>query len=202
MYINSEQKKLNFYARMAGLSYLVFVISGFIMTSVLNRKFVKFDDITLNTVFQNEFHFRLSVLAGIIIFLAVISASVFFYRVCRSINTPLSQIALCCRLVEAIVGSVAVLLSLSMIALVSSSLSPQVLDIEQLRKLVLILAHFDLPTYEYSWIFMGFAGSITFYLFYKVRYIPRALSVWGIITYLTLSYTLLQKYLLLICQKK
>lgn len=43
---------------------------------------------------------------------------------------------------------------------------------------------------------MGFAGVITFYLFFKTRYIPRVWSVWGIVTYSSLILYPLAKLLI------
>ena len=179
----NQQKQLNFYARMAGLSYLIFVIAGLLMNTTLDRSFVDISATGVDTILSNEWHFRLAAFAEVIIFSAVVSASVFFYQICRTLNKPLSQIAICCRLVELIMGSVAALMTMVIVVIANSSVLEQALEPEQIRLLIRIVAGFNLPAYEYSWIFMGFAGTITFSLFYQQRYIPKALAAWGIITY-------------------
>lgn len=177
------EKQLFFYARMAGLSYLVFCLSGFLMNFLFNRKFTKVEATDVDTIFQNEMHFRMASVAETIIFIAVLVAGVYFYRVCRGINSPLAQIALCCRLVEATIGGVAVLVSTVIITLANSKAMLQVMDIEQLRTLVLIVAHANWPAYEYSFIFMGIAGIITFSLLMKAKYLAKFWCIWGMITY-------------------
>lgn len=182
----TERSTQYFYARMAGLSYIIFTLAGFIKNFLLNTKLSDISATQASSIFENEMHFRLGVAAEIIMFLGVVMASVSFYVVLKSVNKPLAQTALCLRLVEIIIGGSAVVISMAMLALSSKSSLLEMFDMEQLRILVGIASSFRMPAYEYSWISMGFAGVITFYFFYKTRYIPRAWSVWGIITYSSL----------------
>ena len=181
-----ERKLQYFYARLAGLSYISFTVAGLVKNFLLNTKLTNIGAIEIASIFENEQHFRLGVLAEAIMFLGVIMASVSFYVVLKSVSKQLAQIALCLRLVEIIMGSLAVVVSMALLALSDKTSLVETLEVEQLRTLVGVASSFRLPAYEYSWIFMGVAGVITFYLFFKTRYIPRAWSVWGIITYMSL----------------
>lgn len=186
MTIKTQYQLQNFYAKMAGLSYIVFTLAGFTLNFLLNTKLSDLESVQLNGLFENEMHFRLAIFAETIMFLAVIIASVSFYVVFKSVNKQLAQTALCLRLVEIIVGGIAVVISMAMLAISKKSHLVATLDIEQIRTLVIIASSFKMPAYEYSWISMGFAGVITFYLFYKTNLIPRAWSIWGLITYSSL----------------
>jgi hypothetical protein len=196
MNTETERNLQCFYARIAGLSYIIFTLAGFIKNFVLNTGLTDIGAVEVTSIFENEMHFRFDVLAETIMFLGVVMASVSFYIVLKSVNKQLAQTALCLRLVEIIIGGIGVVISLAMLALSTKSYLLEVLDLEQLRTLIAIASSFKMPAYEYSWISMGFAGVITFYLFYKMRYIPRAWSVWGMFTYTSLILYPLVKLLL------
>lgn len=186
--MDKEIEKTNqyVYARIAGLSYVIFTIAGLIKNFLLNTKLSDVSTISTNGIFANEIHFRLGIAAETIMFLAVVTASVSFYVVFKSVHKQLSQMALCFRLVEIIVGGMAVVFSIAMLALSSKTFLLDIFSLEKIRTIVAIASSFRVPSYEYSWIFMGFAGVITFYLFYQTRFIPRAWSIWGIFTYTSL----------------
>ncbi|MFY0590999.1 DUF4386 domain-containing protein [Roseivirga sp.] len=173
------------YSRLAGLSYIIFTLSGLVKNFVLDTRLSNAGAIKA-TLFENELHFRLGIVAETIMFLGVILASVSFYVVLKPINRQLSLMALYLRSVEIIIGGMAVVFSMVMLTL---SVKSNLLDIyssEQLYEFVILASNFRQPAYEYSWIFMGFAGVLTFYLFLKSRIIPRFWSVWGILTYSSL----------------
>ncbi|WP_068545685.1 DUF4386 domain-containing protein [Thalassotalea crassostreae] len=178
-------KHQNFYAKLAGISYVTFTIAG-LTKMFLNLKLTSIDMLETNGLFQDEMQFRFGIFLEIILFLAVILASTSFYAVTKSINKQLSQTALCLRLVELIVGGMAVVFGITMLAIANKSYFPELLDIEQMRIVLIVVSNFINPAYEYSWIFMGFAGIITFYLLSQARYIPKFLGVWGVITYSSL----------------
>jgi len=184
--METERNIQHFYARVAGFSYILFTVAGLVKNFLLNTNMSDLSTVQVNRLFENEMHFRLGVAAEIIMFLGVVMASVSFYFVLKSVNKQLAQTALCLRLVEIIIGGIAVVFSMAMLALSGKTYLIEMFDLEQLHAIVVIASSFIVPAYEYSWISMGFAGVITFYLFFKTRYIPRAWSVWGIITYSSL----------------
>ena len=55
-----------------------------------------------------------------------------------------------------------------MLALASRTYFLEMFDLEQLHTVVTLASGFRVPASEYSWIAMGFAGVITFYLFFKL----------------------------------
>ncbi|MEW6999222.1 DUF4386 domain-containing protein [Colwelliaceae bacterium BS250] len=196
MGMQTERNLQYLYARIAGLSYIIFTVAGLVKNFLLNTKMSDISAVQVNSIFENEMHFRLGIVAEIIMFLAVIMASVSFYVVLKSVNKQLAQTALCLRLVEVIIGGIAVVISMAMLALSNKAYLLEMFDLQQLRIIVGVASSFIMPAYEYSWISMGFAGVITFYLFFKTRYIPRIWSVWGIITYLSLILYPLAKLLI------
>ncbi|WOH37157.1 DUF4386 domain-containing protein [Thalassotalea fonticola] len=196
MSTESERNIQNLYARIAGFSYIAFTVAGLVNNFLLNTKLSDIGAMQANSLFENEMHFRLGIAAEIIMFLGVIMASVSFYVVLKSVNKQLAQTALCLRLVEIIIGGIAVVISMAILALSSKAYLLEMFDLEQLHTIVVVASSFRVPAYEYSWISMGVAGVITFYLFFKTRYIPKAWSVWGIITYSSLILYPLAKLLI------
>ena len=106
-------------------------------------------------------------------------ASMAFYLVFKTVNKPLAQTALCLRLVEIIVGGIAVVASMVMLTLSTKSNLVELLGIEQLKTMIVFAAYLRTPAYEYSWVSMGFAGVITFYLFFRPASIPESLGQYG-----------------------
>ncbi|WP_164078297.1 DUF4386 domain-containing protein [Alteromonas facilis] len=182
----TNQNLQAYYARIAGLSYIIFTLAGLIKNFVLNTQLSDVGAAHTQGIFENELQFRLGSAAEIVMFLGVVMASVSFYIVFKSVSKQLAQTALCLRLIEIITGGMAVVIGMGMLALTNSTYLQNTVDMEQLHAIVIIASSFRLPAYEYSWIPMGFAGVITFYLFFKTRYIPRFWSVWGMITYTSL----------------
>ena len=196
MGMETQRNLQYFYARLAGLSYIIFTTAGLVKNFLLDTRLSNIGATEITTIFENEMHFRLGVLAETIMFLGVVMASVSFYVVLKPVSKQLVQTALCLRLVEIIIGGIAVVISMAMLALSNKTYLVEMFDLQQIRTLVAVASSFRMPAYEYSWISMGFAGGITFYLFFKSRYIPRAWSVWGIITYMSLILYPLAKLLI------
>lgn len=184
--MNTQHKSQQFYARVAGLSYIVFTLAGILDNFILSSTLASSEQFLSHGVFANEQHFRWGIFSEIVMFAAVTTASMGFYLALKPINKPLMQTALCFRLVEIIIGSFVVTVSMSMLALSNKAYLLNVFDAEQIRHIIVIASSFRQPASEYSWIFMGVAGIMTFYLFFKTNYIPKAWSVWGMITYSSL----------------
>ncbi len=196
MNTTTERNLQCLYARIAGFSYILFTVAGLVNNFLLNTGMSDIKAVQITSLFENEMHFRIGIAAETIMFIGVVMASVSFYVVLKSVNKQLAQIALCFRLVEIIIGGIAVVISMAMLALSSKTYLVEMFDLEQLHALIVIASSFRMPAYEYSWIFMGFAGVITFYLFFKTRYIPIAWSIWGMFTYSSLIFYPLAKLLI------
>lgn len=184
--MNVQQAVISRYARIAGASYVLFTLAGLAKNFFLDTRLVEVSGDRGALVFVNETQFRLGIVAEIVMFLAVVMASVGYYVVQSHLSQRLALLALCHRLCEVIVGSVAVVASMVMLAVSVKSNIVQVFDAEQLRMLALVFSAVRMPAYELSWIFMGVAGLVTFYLFYGARWIPRVWSIWGLVTYASL----------------
>lgn len=194
--METERNTTLFYARVAGLSYIIFVVCGVIKNFLLNTKRLDIHDIQAAGVFVNEMHYRLGIGIETLMFFATLMASVALYVVLKTVNKQLALLALCFRLCEIILGSLVVLACMAMLTLSTKTFFTAMFDTEQLRILVAIINSFRMPAFELSWMFMGVAGVITFSLFFQSRYVPRFWAVWGIFTYSSLILYPLAKILI------
>lgn len=182
----TERNTVIFYARIAGFSYITFTVCGLIKNLLLDTKLSGIEGDRAIGIFVNEMHFRLGIGIEALMFLATLLASAALYVILRSINKQLAVLSLCLRLCEVILGGVAVIVSMTILALSTKPHFLAMFSAGELRRIVEIVSSLRMPAYEYSWIFMGCAGVITFYLLFKSRYIPRFWAAWGLLTYTSL----------------
>ena len=186
----------HFFARLAGLFYCIFTLCGLIKNFALNTQLTPHHTPFREGVFLNEIQFRLGIGLEALMFVATLIASYAFYQVFSYRYKAAAQIALCFRLCEVILGGMVVILSMAMLRVTVHSSYITAFGDAQIPTIVRILNSVRMPAYEYSWIFMGIAGVITFQLFYRTRYIPRFWGVWGMFTYASLIFYPLVKILI------
>jgi hypothetical protein len=177
---------LAFYARLAGLSYVAFTLCGVIRNFLLNTKLQPPEAIQRHGLFVNELQYRLGIGLETLMFVATLLASFALHEVLKTVNPQRSLLALCFRLCEVIVGSMAVVASLFMLSLAAKAQQSAPFNTEALGNFLVYVSSLRLPAFEYSWIFMGIAGVISFHLFYQSRLLPKWLSAWGMFTYASL----------------
>lgn len=97
MDIEKERKLQYFYAKLAGLSYIIFTVAGLVKNFLLNTKLSNTSVNEVSSIFENEMHFRLGVLAETIMLIGVILASVSFYVVLKSVSKQLAKTAVFAR---------------------------------------------------------------------------------------------------------
>ena len=174
------------YARVAGLAYLVTIMLGiFSVNFVASNLIVPGDDAaTVNNIMANEMLFRVGIASEILMYVLVILLSLSLYVVLKSVNRNLALLALLWRLAEAIIGGGTVVLS-GLIPLLLLN-SEAVFATEQLQALVRLFLDVRSTGLDVVLIFIGMGGTIFCYLFFKSKYVPRILAVWGMLTYLTM----------------
>jgi hypothetical protein len=181
------------YAKIAGFSYVVFTLFGAAKNFFLNTNLSELDDIATSGYFVSSLGFRLGIAAEILMFIFTLIASIAFFIVLKPLNKPLAFVTLGFRLAEVILGCVAVIASMAMLALTVKLHLSSAFEHEQLRQMLLAFSSLRMPAYELSFIFMGVAGNLTFYLFYKHMSIPKAWCFWGFVTYSSMMlYTLVK----------
>jgi hypothetical protein len=142
------------------------------------------DAATVNNIMANELLFRIGIVGEIMMFVLVVLLSLALYVILKTVNKNLALLALLWRLGEAIIGGgVTVLSGLIPLLLLNGE---AVFETEQLQALVGLFLDVRTAGLDVVLIFIGMGGTVFCYLFFKSKYVPRILAVWGMLTYLSM----------------
>jgi hypothetical protein len=174
------------YVRVAGLVYIVVILLGIISVSYIDTNIVVQgnDTASVNNIMANELQFRISTLCEIVMYGLVVLLSLSLYVILKSVNKNLALLALLWRLGEAIIGgSVAILSGFGPLLLLNHEVA---IETKQLQSLIGLFLGIRNAGLDVVLIFIGLGGTLFCYLFFKSKYIPRILSIWGMFTYLSM----------------
>ena len=178
--------KLNIYARVAGLTYIIVILLGIFSVSFIESNLIVPDNTaaTYNNISGNETLFRISLICETLMYLLVILLSLSLYVVLKTVDKNLALLALLWRVAEAIIGAGIVVIS----GLIPLSLikSETLFSTEQAHSLLKLFLDIRISGLDIVLMFVGVGGTIFCYLFYKSNYVPRFLAGWGIFTYLSM----------------
>ncbi|MBT8452338.1 MAG: DUF4386 domain-containing protein [Deltaproteobacteria bacterium] len=179
-----------FYARVAGIAYLVITFAGVAYGALVESRLVVSGNHaeTANNIIAHESLFRIGIVAVLIIYLSVVVASWALYLILRTVREDLALLALLLRLAEAIVGAATVLISLAALSLLSGQGSSSALEPEQLQSLAGRFIDVRTAGLDVVLVFIGLGATISCYLLFESRYVPRPLAAWGIFTYVSLLF--------------
>lgn len=179
------ETSMNKIARVAGLAYVLIIADALFTLIFVDPNYSSADITTaVRNIIENELLFRIGIAADIVMFALVIVLSVALYLLLNSIDKNLAMFALFFRFTEGILGAIgAILGGLIPLLLLNRDTA---LETEQLQSLVGVFLEVQAVGIEVVMIFMGLGGIIFCYLFYKSQYVPKILSLWGIITYFTM----------------
>jgi hypothetical protein len=96
--------------------------------------------------------------------------------VVEPVNRRLAQLALVLRLGASFVGASSVMLRIMQAQLYQASATEGLFTSEQLRTLVAVSVRSFSAGVEVAWLFQGLGSVLFFLLFWRSRYVPRALS--------------------------
>jgi hypothetical protein len=178
--------KLNTYARVAGLAYIIVILLGIFSMNFIESNIIVPNNIsaTYSNILGNETLFRISLLSETIMYLLVILLSLSLFVVLKTEDKNLALLALLWRVAEAIIGAGIVVISgLIPLALIKTeTLFPN----ERAHLLLKLFLDIRISGLDIVLMFVGVGGTIFCYLFYKSNYVPRFLAGWGIFTYLSM----------------
>ncbi len=182
----AADKSLQKAARVAGLAYVLIIV-----TSMLAMVFGSFklivegnDAATFSNLMANELLFRITAAYDLIMYASVVILSIALYAILKTVNKNLALFALCCRLIEAIMGCLAVLSSLVVLQLLNGENYSAVFEAEQLQALVGLFLDVHSAALSILIVFISLGTIVFCYLFFKSKYIPRILAVFGIFSFL------------------
>ena len=173
-------------ARFAGLAYLLIIVTSLSAVILIEQRLVVPGDVvaTISNILGNEFLYRFGTAYDLVMFASVVALSVALHVVLRTVSRGLALLALLWRLGEAFAGVITVLAGLIIGQLLSGGAHSTALETGQVRALVELLLGVRSAGLDILTVFLCLGTIVFCYLFFRSRYIPRALSVWGMLAFL------------------
>jgi hypothetical protein len=169
------------YARFAGLIYFftAFDIAGVVILSRISGSGTFLD--TAHSIAASETLYRIGLLCGLVGTLSTVLLAIGLYVTLRPVDANLAMTALLFRLVESVIGGVAIVFSFANLQVYLEANHASAFDAGQLGALADLVSRTSAVGINISVIFFSAGSTIFFYLFLKSGYIPRFLAVWGLL---------------------
>ncbi|MEO1252299.1 MAG: DUF4386 domain-containing protein [Pseudomonadota bacterium] len=169
-------------ARVAGFSYIMYSAAGMYITFGPVPAFSPFANGDAPSA-ELEFLFRTGFAAETLLYTFVGVSAAAMYVVLRVVSPGAAIIGAFCRLVEAAMGATFIILKYAAFAAITNrDLLTEFSDTER-GALMAFFAHVHGAAIFFLLIPMAVGGVLFFALFFRSRFIPRWLSVWGMLTY-------------------
>jgi len=172
-------------AKVAGFFFLfTFIVPTFNWVLLLSAPIVSGDVIaTAENVLADELRFRVGLTIELVMAFSLVLLALALYAILETVDRALALLALTLKLIEAALVAAIVLLSFVALQLASGDAPIAGLTPGQLRVLLGVLLDKHTALYAIPMVFLGLDMVLFFCLFYRSRYIPRALSAFGIVAF-------------------
>jgi hypothetical protein len=137
---------------------------------------------TARNIMAHERLFRINIACNLIYGAGVIVLLTALYVILKPVNRGLAFLATFCRLVYALMWVVIALNLLEVLRLLSGADYLQVFEADRLQAMMRLHLGAGFDAYYVGLLFWGLASTVCSYLWFKSRYIPRALAAWGMIS--------------------
>lgn len=178
---SSGERTQRFHARLSGFLFLWLIIcslTGDITISHLVGSGTLAETAKRVTVSQHLY--RAALCSELIETLSALLLAFTLYATLRPVDKLLAQIAMYWRVGESFIGSVGVLFGFIRLGIYNSAQSIGPSGNGQSQALLDVTGTAGFADYNISAIFFSIGSILFFYLFFKSRYIPRILSVFGV----------------------
>ena len=166
-------------ARLAGLLYLILVITGIINLMYIPSKFIVWDDAakTIENITNSEFLFRMGIVSGIVAFLTFILLPMVLYKLLEKVNKSYAQLMVVFALVSIPISFTNILHKFSVLTLMESPKYLQNVDAIDLQNQVMLQLDYYSNGVELSQVFWGIWLLPFGLLVYKSGFLPKFLGV-------------------------
>ncbi len=137
---------------------------------------------TARNIMAHETLFRINIVCNLIYSIAVGVLLSALFVILKPVNRNLALVAAFCRLVVALMWSVTALNTLGALRLLGDAAYLSVIGVDQLQTLARLHLDASYDAYYVGLPFWGLASTVCSYLWFKSRYIPRALAAFGVIS--------------------
>ena len=169
-------------AKVAGFLYLFTIITAnFAEFYARGRLIVSGDAVqTARNIAASERLCRLGTVSNLITFASVVILLLALYVVRKPINKNVALLAAFWRLAECAIFALITLNDFVALRLLSGADYLRAFDTRQLQALAYMFVGVHDAGYLIGLVFFGLGSTVFAYLWFKSRYIPRALAAWGI----------------------
>lgn len=166
-------------ARVAGLFYLITVVTGFFAELFVRGNLIVSGDpaATAHNILANQTLYRLGFAADIVGAAAYIGVTVLLYELLKPVNRTLSLLAAGFSLVGIAVGATASLGHLAALLILSGTPYLAVFNTGELQALALFVLRLHAQGYLVALVFFGSYEVLLGYLIFKSVFLPRMLGI-------------------------
>jgi hypothetical protein len=136
---------------------------------------------TAQNIAAHETQFRITVVCFLTYSLGVLVLLSALYVILKPVNPGLALVGALSRLVFALLWLLSTLIMLSALRLLSNANYLQVFEPDRLQVLAKLYLNANFDDYYVGLPFFGLAATICAYLWFKSNYIPKGLSIFGVI---------------------
>jgi hypothetical protein len=167
----TADRTLQNYARLSGFLYLFTNVTATIAFAARAGLMAGSDAVRSSAIAASETQFRLGIATEIVTVLCVIALVVALYRMLEPFGRGAALLALCWRLAENLVLTVITFSEFGMVALARSGGDGPISG---------ALLHVYGEGFQVGFLFLGLGSTLFSCLWWRSRYIPRALAAFGI----------------------
>lgn len=166
-------------ARLAGLLYLILVISGIFNLKVIPSKFIVWDNaaLTLQNIIDGELLFRFGIVLGVFSFLTFLLLPLALYRLLSEVNKTYAALMVIFAVVSIPLSFVNLLNKFSVLTLISDANYLKGLDVSEIQTQVMFYLESYNNGLELSQVFWGLWLFPFGYLVYKSGFLPKVLGI-------------------------
>lgn len=179
---NSPERAQQIWARVAGFAFLfliaVFMGADQVMSSITHS--ASFAE-TAARIAASQPLYRAALSGQVAGAVGTVLLAAALYATLRPVNASLARLALCWRLGEATLEGVTCAASFAVVRLYTAPQSFAAFEPGQVQALVSLLRTFQGCTFHIITILFGCGSTLFFYLFVTSRYLPRVISVFGLL---------------------
>jgi hypothetical protein len=176
-------------AKVAGFLYLFTMVTANFAEFYAHGRLIVVGDAaqTAGNIVASERLFRLGIVSNLITFAGCVILLLALYVVLKPINRNVALLAAFWRLVECAIFALIILNDFVALRLLSGEDYLRAFDAKQVQALAYTFVRAHDAGYLIALVFFGLGSTVFAYLWFKSRYIPRALAAWGIFSSLVLA---------------
>ena len=170
-------------AKVAGLAYLItFATVVYVNFGIHDRLIVENNAETARNILAHEQLFRIGIVGDLIYCVGVVVLLTALYVILRPVSRGLALLAAFWRLVWVLMWLAMTLSLFDALRLLSGAGYSQAFEAERLQALARLYLGTRFDYYYVGLLFSALASTVCGYLWFKSRYIPRALAAFGVIS--------------------